>query len=102
MSVQLPDFKNESQVDADLDGYVLQAIRIAADNTLDPDPTGLACGEKQVSYRYRALRKGDIIFVRIEYKPESCGGSDMLDAGATYAIHVDGTILRRSLDGAGP
>lgn len=100
MSVQLPVFDSSLSPDADLDGYTLQAIRIAADDLLDADPTGLPCGEKQASYRYRALRRGDVIFVRIEFKPENCGRSmGMLDDGATYAVGVDGRILRRQLDG---
>ncbi|MGZ3458044.1 MAG: hypothetical protein ACXU86_06005 [Archangium sp.] len=100
MSVQLPDFDANLKPDVDVDGYTLQAIRIAADDLLKADPTDLPCGEKQVSYRYRALRKGDVIFVRIEFKPENCGRTiGMLDDGATYAIGVDGRILRRELDG---
>jgi hypothetical protein len=101
MRVQLPVFDHTLAPDVDVDGYTLQAIRIAADDLLNADPTGLPCGEKQVSYRYRALRKGDVIFVRIEFKPENCGRTvGMLDDGATYAIGVDGRILRRELDGS--
>ena len=100
MSVQVPAFDHTLTPDADVDGYTLQAIRIAADDLLKAEPADLPCGEKQVSYRYRALRKGDIIFVRIEFKPENCGRTvGMLDDGATYAIGVDGRILRRELDG---
>ncbi|MFL5358192.1 hypothetical protein [Archangium sp.] len=100
MSVQLPVFDHTLTPDVDVDGYTLQAIRIAADDLLNDDPTGLPCGENQVSYRYRAQRKGDVIFVRIEFKPENCGRTvGMLDDGATYAIGVDGRILRRELDG---
>lgn len=100
MSVQLPVFDHTLVPDVDVDGYTLQAIRIAADDLLNADPTGLPCGEKQVSYRYRALRKGDVIFVRIEFKPENCGRTvGMLDDGVTYAIDVYGRILRRELDG---
>jgi hypothetical protein len=98
--IVLPVFDHTLQPDADLDGYTLQAIRIAADDLLNADSTGLPCGEKQVSYRYRAVRRADIIFVRIEFKPQNCGRSvGMLDDGATYAIGVDGRILRRELDG---
>jgi len=90
-------------MDADLDGHTLQAIRIAANDFLEADPTGLPCESKQTSHKYRALREGDIIFVRIDFKPENCGQTvRMLDAGATYAINVDGRILRRELDGLGP
>lgn len=103
LSIQLPVFDSTLQPEADLDGYAFQAIRIAANDYLDPDPAEPSCERKQSSYGYRALRKGDIVFVRIDFKPESCGGKiDMLDGGATYAIGVDGRILRRSLDGFGP
>jgi hypothetical protein len=98
--IQVPDFDGKLQVDADLDGYTLQAIRIAADDFLNPDPTDLPCKAKQVSHRYQARREGDIIFVRIDFKPENCGRKlGMLDSGATYAISVDGRILRRAIDG---
>lgn len=102
-SIQLPIFNYDLPLDTDLDGYTLQAIRIAANDFLEPDPAGLPCESKQASHRYRALRQGEVIFVRIDYKPESCGQSvRMLDAGATYAISVDGRILRREKDGLGP
>lgn len=103
MSVRLPVFDPKLSLDVDLDGYTLQAIRIAADDFLDADPTGLPCEDKQVSHRYRAVRQGDMIFVRIDFKPENCGWTlGMLDAGVTYAIGVDGRILRREADGSGP
>jgi hypothetical protein len=103
MSVQLPEFDSKLSLDANLDGYMLQAIRIAADDFLNADPTGLPCEDKQVSHQYKAVRQGDVIFVRIDFKPENCGRTlGMLDAGVTYAINVDGRILRRELDGSGP
>jgi hypothetical protein len=103
LSIQLPMFNYDLPLDTDLDGYTLQAIRIAANDFLEPDPAGLPCESKQASHRYRALRQGEVIFVRIDYKPENCGQSvRMLDAGATYAISVDGRILRREKDGLGP
>jgi hypothetical protein len=103
LSVHLPVFNYDLPLDTDLDGYTLQAVRIAADDFLEVDPAGLPCESKQASHRYRALRQGEIIFVRIDYKPENCGQTvRMLDAGATYAISVDGRILRREKDGLGP
>jgi hypothetical protein len=102
-SIQFPVFDSTSHMEADLDGYVFQAIRIAANDYLSPDPAEPSCDRNQSSYGYRASRKGDIVFVRIDFKPENCGGNiDMLDGGASYAISVDGRILRRSLDGFGP
>ncbi|WP_146210176.1 hypothetical protein [Vitiosangium sp. GDMCC 1.1324] len=103
MSIQLPVFNYDLPLDTDLDGHTLEAIRIAADDFLEADPTGLPCERKQSSHRYRALRRNDVIFVRIDFKPQNCGQTvRMLDAGATYAISVDGRILRRELDGLGP
>jgi hypothetical protein len=103
MSIQLPVFDSALQVDATLDGHMLQATRIAADDYLDPTRSDPPCQLKQESYEYRALRQGEVVFVRIDFKPQSCGDNiDMLDAGATYAISVDGRILRRALDGFGP
>lgn len=102
MNVELPVFNYDLPLDTDLDGATLQAIRIAADDFLDSDPKVEACSEKQSSYRYRAMRKGDVIFVRITYKPENCGRRvGMLDGGATYAVSADGKLLRRNLDGLG-
>ena len=102
MSVELPTFDDAAHLDTDLDGQTLQAIRIAADNLLDADPKVQACEDKQSSYRYRAMRKGDVIFVRITYKPENCGHAvRVMDGGATYAVSADGKLLRRNLDGLG-
>jgi hypothetical protein len=103
MSVRLPEFDSKLSLDVNLDGYTLQAIRIAANDFLNADPTGLPCEDKQVSHQYKAVRQGDVIFVRIDFKPENCGKTlGMLDAGITYAIDVYGRILRRESDGSGP
>jgi hypothetical protein len=99
MRVQIPVFDSRLQVDTEVDGYTHQAIRIAADDLLNPDPSGVPCTDRQVAHTYRARREGDIVFVRIELKPENCGRTfGMLDGGATYAISLDGRILRRSID----
>jgi len=103
MSIQLPIFDSTLPVDATLDGYVMQAIRIAANDHLPSGPPDLPCERKQSSYEYKALKQGEVIFVRIDFKPSNCGGQiDLLDGGATYAISLDGRILRRVLDGLGP
>ncbi|WP_224362101.1 hypothetical protein [Hyalangium versicolor] len=99
-NIALPDLDDVAPSDIDLDGYTLQAIRLAADDFLNPDPTDLPCKDKQVSHRYLARRQGDVIFVRIDFKPANCGREfSPLDSGATYAISVDGRILRRAIDG---
>jgi hypothetical protein len=102
-NITLPVFDSTLRVDADVDGSTLQAIRIAADDYLTPGAEDRPCERRQSSYGYQALRQGDIIFVRIDFKPENCGGAiDMLDGGATYAISTEGRILRRALDGREP
>jgi hypothetical protein len=103
LRIQLPAFDSRLQVDADIDGHLLQAIRIAADDFLNPDPSDLPCRSQQTSHEYQAKREGDMIFVRITFNPESCGMSyGLLDGGITYAISVDGRILRKSTDALGP
>lgn len=103
LSIHLPDLDEVMPGDTNLDGYTLHAIRIAADDFLNPDSTDLPCKAKQVSHGYQARRVGDIIFIRIHFKPENCGRKfGMLDSGATYAISVDGRILRRAIDGMEP
>jgi len=82
---------------------LLQAIRIAANDYLPSDSADSPCERKQSSYEYRALKQGEVIFVRIDFEPKNCGNQiDLLDGGATYAVSTDGRILRRALDGLGP
>src|SRR4051794_29765769 len=58
MSITLPDFGDGSlQIDATVDGYTLQAIRIAADDYLTPGAADRPCERRQTAYDYRALRK---------------------------------------------
>lgn len=103
LTIKPPDFDGGLQADVDVDGYTLQAIRVAADDFLDPDPNVVPCRAKQVSHSYQARREGDIIFVRIDFKPANCGREfGVLDGGATYAVSVDGRILRRFIDGMVP
>jgi hypothetical protein len=46
------------------------------------------------------VRQGDVIFIRIDEDPKACGRTQSaLDSGASYAIHRDGRILRRLIDG---
>lgn len=103
LSIQMPELDEPKPGDLELDGYTLQAIRIAADDFLNPNSENLPCKAKQVSHQYQARREGNIIFVRIGFNPESCGRKfGMLDSGATYAVSVDGRILRRFIDGMVP
>ena len=84
----------------ELDGALLRAISIAANDFLPPDPKRLSCWDRQDSYRYRVIRQGGIVFVHIHADHEACRpGPRMLDGGVKYAISTDGRILRRLFDG---
>ncbi|MBZ4417548.1 hypothetical protein [Myxococcus sp. RHSTA-1-4] len=84
----------------ELDGVLLRAIAIAANDFLPPDSTKRSCWNRQESYRYRVIKQGDVVFVRLSADPESCKpGPRMLDGGVKYAISTDGRILRRLFDG---
>lgn len=83
-----------------VDGPVLQALRVAADDFLPPTYKPRACADTQTAFKYFASRRGNVIFVRIEENPSYCGAKyHSLDSGARYAISSDGRILRRVLDG---
>ncbi|HSP81988.1 MAG TPA: hypothetical protein VLQ93_25935 [Myxococcaceae bacterium] len=87
----------------DLDGEILRAITIAANDFSPPDDKAQPCWKRQESQRYRAIRQGDIIFVQIYLDPMSCGRKYwILDGGVEYAISTDGRILRRRFDGEEP
>ncbi|PTL76571.1 hypothetical protein [Vitiosangium sp. GDMCC 1.1324] len=84
----------------ELEGVTLRAITVAANDFIPPDSKERPCWDRQEAYRYRVIRQGDIIFVRIFTDPTHCRrGFLMLDAGAQYAISTDGRILRRVFDG---
>ncbi|NTX38089.1 hypothetical protein HUA78_26950 [Myxococcus sp. CA033] len=84
-----------------LDGAMLGALSIAAEDLLPLESRGRSCWNRQESYLYRVLRQGDVFFVSISANPSACGAEPrMLDGGAAYAIGMDGRILRRRFDGA--
>lgn len=84
----------------ELDGETLRALMIAANDFLPPGGKNRACGDKQEAHRYRVIRQGNIVFVRIDEDPAYCGHvGPALDSGAQYAISSDGRILRRLFDG---
>ncbi len=85
----------------ELDGSVLRAMVIAADDFLGPVTDKTPCAERPEAHRFRLLRQGEVIFIRIDEDPSYCGQtSEGLDSGASYAIGRDGRILRRAIDGA--
>ena len=107
LSVQFPEFSSQPAsrlgqpgVPFVLDGVTLQALRVAANDLLPPEGQGLHCWERQDARLYRIIRQGNITFIRMDVDPARCDGRILpLDAGATYAVHADGRILRRHFDG---
>jgi hypothetical protein len=90
----------EPGVPYDLDGVTLRAITIAANDLIPPPLQDTPCWDRQEAYRYRVIRQGDIIFVRIYANTAYCQHNFLiLDSGAQYAISRDGRILRRVYDG---
>jgi hypothetical protein len=86
----------------ELDGVLLRALMIAANHFRPPGEQDQPCWARQEAQRYRVIRQGDIVFVDISEDPEFCGMDYIsLDSGATYAISIDGRILRR-VTGAEP
>ena len=102
-SIQFPKFHalDTTKVDAEkqpyeIDGVLLKAIDIAANDFLPPNFQGQQCAWSKEAYRYRAIRQGSIIFVQIVEDLDHCGRKyPSLDSGAAYAISTDGRILRR-------
>jgi hypothetical protein len=84
-----------------LDGVLLRAMSVAADDFLPHEQEGQACWSRRTAYRFRLLREADIVFVRMDVDPRACGtGGLPLDGGVTYSVRVsDGVILRRLHDG---
>jgi hypothetical protein len=106
-SIVFPPFFEQTAVEVgaqgapyELEGVVLQAIMIAANDFLPPGTKERPCWDRQEAHRYRVIRQGDVIFVRIDEDPAFCGGGYVpLDSGVKYAISTDGRILRRVVDG---
>lgn len=106
-SIVFPQFFEQTAVEVgaqdapyELEGAVLQAIMIAANDFLPPGIKERPCWNRQEAHRYRVIRQGSVIFVRIDEDPAFCGGGYVpLDSGAKYAISTDGRILRRVVDG---
>lgn len=106
-SIVFPHFHEQAAVQVgaqdssyELDGSLLRALTLAANDFLPPDAKRPACWDRQESHRYRVIRQADIIFVRIDEAPEACGQrAPALHSGASYAISQDGRILRSLIDG---
>ncbi|RKG81279.1 hypothetical protein D7W79_05950 [Corallococcus exercitus] len=84
-----------------LEGSLLQAMVVAADDFLSRAREGQSCWSRREAHRFWVLREGDVAFVRMDLDPRACeSGGLLLDGGATYAVRLsDGRILRRLYDG---
>jgi len=106
-SIVFPSFYEQAPVRVgvekeifELDGKALRAIQLAANDFLPPDAKNPPCWATQEAHTYRVLRQGELLFVRIDEDPSSCGREiPALHSGAQYAISLDGRILRRLVDG---
>jgi hypothetical protein len=84
----------------ELDGEMLRALTIAANDFAPAGGHATQCRGKQEANLYRAIRQGGVIFIYVYEDEKYCGHSyPSLDSGAKYAIGADGRILRRILDG---
>ncbi|WP_147443759.1 hypothetical protein [Corallococcus sicarius] len=109
-SIRFPEFFEQAPLEVGdagppllLEGVVLQALTLAADDFLPEGRAELPCADRQASHVFRVIQRGEIIFVRIDEDPAACGRAHPgLDSGARYAISRDGRILRRVLDGMEP
>jgi hypothetical protein len=107
LSIVFPRFYEQATVSVgqgsepfELDGETLRAISVAAQDLLPPVSKSTPCGSRLEARRYRVIRQGSIIFVRIDESPAYCGRmGPSMDSGANYAISTDGRILRRVIDG---
>lgn len=105
-SIVFPQFFEEEAIEVgaggepyELDGEMLQALVIAANDFLPPGARNPPCSSRQEAQLYRVIRRGDIVFVYIHENHAYCGRAyPALDSGAKYAIR-DGRIVRRILDG---
>jgi hypothetical protein len=83
-----------------MDGEVLRALTIAANDYIPPGIINPPCWARQEALTYRFTRREDIIFVYVDENPAYCGSMPTpLHSGAKYAISKDGRILRRVIDG---
>ena len=84
-----------------LEGNLVRALLVAADDFLPRQREGQSCWSRREAHRFRLLREGDLVFIRMDLDPSACeAGGLLLDGGATYAVRLsDGRILRRLHDG---
>lgn len=103
LSINFPEFHDQPAIQVgetsapyQLDGVMLRALMIAANDFIPPNSEERQCLFRQESQFYRVIRQGDIVFVQISYNPAACETKfGVLDGGARYAISTDGQILKR-------
>lgn len=84
----------------ELDGIVLRALMIAANDLFPPGLAATECRKRPEAHTWRVIREGDVIFIYVQEDLEYCGRQfPAMDSGAKYAISTDGRILRRVVDG---
>jgi hypothetical protein len=84
----------------ELDGVMLRALKVAAEDFFPPTSEERPCWQKPEAHLYRVIRQADIIFVLIGPDPSACRRKFlMFDSDVKYAISLDGRILRRGFDG---
>lgn len=106
-SIIFPQFFENSPISVgehdapyELDGQVVHALALAANDYLPQGDEKVPCSNRQEAQFYRVIRKGDIIFIYIYENHAYCGRQyPARESGAKYAISTDGRILRRVLDG---
>jgi hypothetical protein len=105
-SIRFPSFFERDAVEVgangtlyELDGVMLRALVIAANDFLPPGGKNRPCEYRQEAQRYRILRQEGIIFIYVLPDHHYCGDPMPLDGGVKYAISTTGRILRRILDG---
>lgn len=96
-SLQMPSY-NVIMEGTVIDGPTLRALQVAVDDFFPESSGPRACIDTPEAHRYYALRRAEVIYVAILQEPSHCGRAHpSLDAGARYAIGIDGRILRRLL-----
>jgi hypothetical protein len=84
----------------DLDGEIMRALMIAANDYIPPGISNPPCWARHEALTYRFTRREDIIFVYIGENFAYCGSKRIpMHSGANYAISKEGRILRRVIDG---
>ncbi|MCP3063339.1 hypothetical protein LXT21_31625 [Myxococcus sp. K38C18041901] len=100
LSVSFPEALDAPEHPWMVDGEMLRALSIAANDFLPAEARERSCWNRQESYRYCVLKQGALFFVGISANPGACGSEPrMLDGGVRYAIDSEGRILRRHFEG---